>query len=162
MKKPTIAIGNDHRGYQLKTAIREMLEHEGYSVNDFGAYSEDSVDYPDFTHPLAESIENGENELGILICGSGNGVNMAANKHKGIRAALCWNEDIGKLARQHNNANVVCLSAMYTDEETAKKIVHEFLNASYEGGRHEARVKKIGISGTFRSSVSNSPAKCCS
>jgi ribose 5-phosphate isomerase B len=138
-----IAIGGDHAGFAYKQAIIEMLTAEGHKVADFGPSSEASVDYPDHAHPLATSVEKGENELGILICGSGNGVAITANKHQGIRAALCWLEELGSLARQHNNANVLCLPARFVDLDLAKKIVHAFLTAQFEGGRHQNRVDKI-------------------
>jgi ribose 5-phosphate isomerase B len=138
-----IAIGGDHAGFAYKQAIIEMLTAGGHKVADFGPSSEASVDYPDHAHPLASSVEKGENELGILICGSGNGVAITANKHQGIRAALCWLEELGSLARQHNNANVLCLPARFVDLDLAKKIVHAFLTAKFEGGRHQNRVDKI-------------------
>ena len=138
-----IAIGGDHAGFTYKQLISEMLTTQGHVVADFGPFSDASVDYPDHAHPLATSVEKGENELGILICGSGNGVAITANKHQGIRAALCWNEELGSLARQHNNANVLCLPARFVDIELAKKIVTAFLTAQFEGGRHQNRVNKI-------------------
>ncbi len=138
-----IAIGGDHAGFTYKQVITEMLTAQGHEVADFGPSSEASVDYPDNAHPLATSVEKGENELGILICGSGNGVAITANKHQEIRAALCWNEELGSLARQHNNANVLCLPARFVDIELAKKIVTAFLTAQFEGGRHQNRVSKI-------------------
>jgi ribose 5-phosphate isomerase B len=138
-----IAIGGDHAGFIYKQLITEVLTGQGHEVMDFGPFSEASVDYPDHAHPLALSVEKGENELGILICGSGNGVAIAANKHQGIRASLCWLEELGSLARQHNNANVLCLPARFIDIELAKKIVHAFLTTPFEGGRHQNRVDKI-------------------
>lgn len=141
-----IAIGGDHAGFIYKQAITEMLTAQGHEVTDFGPYSDGSVDYPDHVHPLAIAIEKGENELGILICGSGNGVTMAANKHQGIRAALCWLEELGSLARQHNNANVLCMPARFIDLELAKKITTAFITTPFEGGRHQARVDKIACS----------------
>ncbi|MES2558608.1 MAG: ribose 5-phosphate isomerase B [Bacteroidota bacterium] len=138
-----IAIGGDHAGFTYKQVITEMLTGQGHTVTDFGPSSDASVDYPDHTHPLAISVEKGETELGILICGSGNGVAITANKHQGIRAALCWNDELGGLARQHNNANVLCLPARFIDIELAKKIVTAFLNTPFEGGRHLTRVNKI-------------------
>lgn len=138
-----IAIGGDHAGFTYKQVITEMLTNLGHEVTDFGPYSDGSVDYPDHVHPLANSIEKGENELGILICGSGNGVTMAANKHQGIRAALCWLEELGSLARQHNNANVLCMPARFIDIELAKKITTAFITTAFEGGRHQIRVDKI-------------------
>jgi ribose 5-phosphate isomerase B len=138
-----IAIGGDHAGFTYKQLITEMLTNLGHEVTDFGPYSDGSVDYPDHVHPLANSIEKGENELGILICGSGNGVTMAANKHQGIRAALCWLEELGSLARQHNNANVLCMPARFIDIDLAKKITTAFITTAFEGGRHQTRVDKI-------------------
>lgn len=138
-----IAIGGDHAGFTYKQLITEMLTAQGHEVADFGPSSEASVDYPDHAHPLAASVEKGESDLGILICGSGNGVAITANKHQGIRAALCWNEELGSLARLHNNANVLCLPARFVDIELAKKIVTAFLTAQFEGGRHQNRVSKI-------------------
>jgi ribose 5-phosphate isomerase B len=141
-----IAIGGDHAGFTYKAIITEMLTSQGHIVTDFGPSSEASVDYPDHAHPLASSVEKGENELGILICGSGNGVAITANKHQVIRAALCWNEELGSLARQHNNANVLCLPARFVDIALAQKIVTSFLTATFEGGRHQNRVSKIACS----------------
>jgi ribose 5-phosphate isomerase B len=138
-----IAIGGDHAGFTYKQLITEMLNVLGHEVTDFGPNSDASVDYPDHVHPLAISVEKGENELGILICGSGNGVAMSANKHQGIRAALCWLEELGSLARQHNNANVLCLPARFIDIELAKKITTAFITTAFEGGRHQTRVDKI-------------------
>jgi len=138
-----IAIGGDHAGFQLKESIKIKLEAEGHLIEDFGPFSDRSVDYPDFVHPVATAIENKEYDFGILICGSGNGVAMTANKHRGIRAALCWNEMLAKLARAHNNANVLCLAGRFMDEELAKEIVDIFLNTRFDGGRHILRIKKI-------------------
>lgn len=138
-----IVIGNDHAGYGLKEQIKSELQKAGHDVEDVGAYSEDSVDYPDFAHQVAEKIEHTKGEIGILICGSGNGVAMAANKHKGVRAALAWLPEIASLARQHNNANVLCLPARFITETQAKEIVDAYLSAEFEGGRHERRVEKI-------------------
>lgn len=138
-----IAIGSDHAGFEYKTALIQFLEGEGYTVQDFGPQSAESVDYPDFAHPVSTSVESGENELGVLICGSANGVAMSANKHQGIRAALCWLEEISVLAKQHNNANIVCLPARFIDVELAKRITRAFITTDFEGGRHENRVQKI-------------------
>ncbi len=138
-----IAIGGDHAGFTYKEEIKKMLAENGHEVTDFGPFSEASVDYPDFAHPLAISVEKGENELGILICGSGNGVAITANKHQGIRAALCWLDELGALARQHNNANVLCLPARFISPDLAKQITNTFLSTPFEGGRHENRVNKI-------------------
>ncbi|MBN1182151.1 MAG: ribose 5-phosphate isomerase B [Bacteroidales bacterium] len=138
-----IAFASDHAGYQLKRKIIAFLEKSGYECKDFGSHSDEAVDYPDFAHPLSFAIENGEFELGITFCGSGNGINMAANKHKGIRSAVCWNPEISKLARLHNNANVCAIPARFIDEETAREVVKQFLTTSFEGGRHQGRIDKI-------------------
>jgi ribose 5-phosphate isomerase B len=138
-----IAIGGDHAGFQLKEIIKSKLEFEGYFLEDFGPFSDQSVDYPDFVHPVANSVENGEYNFGILICGSGNGVAMTANKHKGIRAAVCWNEMLAKLARAHNDANILCLAGRFLDDELAMEIVDTFLKTDFDGGRHIKRIKKI-------------------
>jgi ribose 5-phosphate isomerase B len=138
-----IAIGGDHAGFQLKETIKSKLESEGYFLEDFGPFSDQSVDYPDFVHPVANSVENGEYNFGILICGSGNGVAMTANKHKGIRAAVCWNEMLAKLARAHNDANILCLAGRFLDDELAMEIVDTFLKTDFDGGRHIRRIKKI-------------------
>lgn len=138
-----IAIGGDHAGFQLKESIKKKLETEGHLLEDFGPFSDSSVDYPDYVHPLANAIENKEFDYGILICGSGNGVAMTANKHRGIRAAVCWNEMLGKLARAHNDANVLCLAGRFIDDELAKEIVDVFLNTKFDGGRHVNRIRKI-------------------
>lgn len=138
-----IAIGGDHAGFEYKASIMEALEKQGHEIQNFGTDTADSVDYPDFAHPVSSSVESGKNELGILICGSANGVAITANKHQGIRAAICWNEELASLARQHNNANVVCLPARFIDLDLAQKIVNTFLAESFEGGRHGRRVDKI-------------------
>lgn len=138
-----ISIGNDHAGYDYKEAIKASLIAAGHEVTDHGTHGLDSVDYPDFAHPLATSVESGNTDLGILICGSGNGVCMTANKHQGIRAALCWNVELGALARQHNNANVICLPARFISLDLAQEITNTFISTDFEGGRHENRVNKI-------------------
>ena len=138
-----LAIASDHAGFKLKEAIRKHVLHNGHYVKDFGTNSEDSVDYPDFAHPLAKEVEEKKYDLGIIMCGTGNGINMAANKHKNIRAALCWNTEIAKLARQHNNANILSLPARFISDEEAFNIVDAFLSTDFEGGRHERRVEKI-------------------
>lgn len=138
-----IAIGSDHAGFELKEKVKQLLSEKGIEAKDFGTYAEDSVDYPDFAHPVATEVEGGEVELGIVICGSGNGINMTVNKHQGIRSALCWTTELAQLARQHNNANVLALAARFVDEETNLNIVEAFLTESFEGGRHERRVNKI-------------------
>ena len=139
----TIALGADHGGFSHKEAIKALLQAQAYTVKDFGTDSPDSVDYPDFAHPLAEAVGNGDYPLGILLCGSGNGVAITANKHPQIRAALCWNEELAALARQHNNANVLCLPGRFISEKLALEMVKTFLEAKFEGGRHENRVAKI-------------------
>jgi ribose 5-phosphate isomerase B len=138
-----IAIGGDHAGFNYKQQIYAMLSEMGHEVTDFGPFSDASVDYPDFAHPLASSVEKGEQELGILICGSGNGVAITANKHQGVRAALCWLDELGALARQHNNANILCLPARFITIELARQITSTFISTPFEGGRHENRVAKI-------------------
>ncbi|MEQ9305672.1 MAG: ribose 5-phosphate isomerase B [Marinoscillum sp.] len=138
-----IAIGGDHAGYFHKEKMMKSLEAAGYSVQDFGPFSAESADYPDFVHPVCESIENGENDFGVLICGSGQGVTITANKHQKIRAALCWDTDLAAVTRQHNNSNVVCLAARWTAFELAESIVKTFLSTEFEGGRHQRRVDKI-------------------
>jgi ribose 5-phosphate isomerase B len=138
-----IAIGSDHAGFALKAKLITILEAEGYQVKDFGCYSEDSIDYPDYAHPVANEVEQHEADLGVLICGSGNGISMTANKHQGIRCALCWTPEIASLARQHNDANILSLPARFISEELAIDILHAFLSAQFEGGRHATRVGKI-------------------
>jgi len=138
-----IAIGSDHAGFDYKEHLRQKFTQQGFEVTDFGAYSTDSADYPDFAHPVAQSVEDGKTVFGILICGSGNGVCITANKHKGVRAALCWNDDLAALSRQHNNANVICIPARFVDLETAVSMAQTFLRTEFEGGRHQRRVEKI-------------------
>jgi ribose 5-phosphate isomerase B len=145
MNNKTIAIGCDHAGFPYKDSIVVMLRERGIAVKDFGTHSVDSVDYPDFVHPAAGLVEGGQADLGILLCGSGNGVAMTANKHQGIRAAVCWNEESAALARQHNDANVLALPVRFITEETALAIVRAFLDADFEGGRHKRRVEKISL-----------------
>lgn len=140
---PTLAIGADHAGFELKEILKKTLEKNGYKSKDFGTHSAESADYPDFAHPVAEAVEKKELDLGLLICGSANGVAITANKHQGVRAAICWNEELAELARQHNNANVLCIPARYVSTELAERILDRFLHASFEGGRHERRVNKI-------------------
>lgn len=136
-----IAIGADHAGFEYKQQIADSLDVQ--ELKDFGTYSSASVDYPDFAHPVASAVESGEFDFGILICGSANGVAITANKHQGIRAAICWNEELATLARSHNNANIVCIPARFISIDEAKKIVQIFLNTEFEGGRHANRVNKI-------------------
>lgn len=138
-----IAIGCDHAGFPLKSVIQSLLNERGLNSLDFGTHSDASVDYPDFVHPAAEAVEKGNASLGILLCGSGNGVAMTANKHKGIRAALCWNAEIATLARSHNNANMIALPVRYLSADEAVEIVSTFLDTPFEGGRHALRVNKI-------------------
>ena len=138
-----IAIVSDHAGFHLKEFIQQELISAGYKFRDFGTYSEDSVDYPDFIHPLAKEINDGVIQGGIIICGSGNGAAMTANKYPGVRAALCWNEDIVKLSRQHNDANIIALPARFIDPVQALRFVQLFFTTGFEGGRHQKRVQKI-------------------
>ncbi len=141
-----VPIGADHAGFKLKAAIIEMLQEKGYEVEDFGCYSEESIDYPDYGHPVASKVESDAGILGILICGSGNGINMTANKHQGVRSALCWNKEIVSLAREHNNANILALPARFISTKEALEMVEIFLTTKFEGGRHERRVNKIACS----------------
>ena len=138
-----ISIGNDHAGTGYKQMIQEKLESLGHTVTNYGTNSEDSVDYPDFVHPVAEDVENKKADLGIIICGSGNGANMTANKHQGVRSALCWNVEIAKLAREHNDANILSIPARFVSEELATEMMETFINTEFEGGRHQRRVDKI-------------------
>ena len=138
-----IAIGGDHAGFSLKQPLVEWLTEQGYEVKDFGTYSDDSADYADFAHPVAVAVEKGEFEMGVLVCGSGQGVCITANKHQGIRAALIWDTPLAALARQHNDANIICLPARFIAQETAIECVNIFLNTEFEGGRHAVRVGKI-------------------
>lgn len=140
-----IAIGNDHAGTAYKKAIVKYLEEKGYTVNNYGTDTDDSVDYPDFVHPVANDVESKAVDYGIIICGSGNGANMTANKHQGVRSALCWSKEIVALARQHNNANILSLPARFIALPQAIEMVDTFLNTAFEGGRHEGRIKKIPV-----------------
>ncbi len=142
LSKP-ISIGSDHAGYEYKQFIADFLRSEGFVVHDNGTHSKDSVDYPDFAHPVANQVECGEAAYGILICGSANGVAMTANKHAGIRAAICWNEELASLARAHNDANILCIPARFVSLETAIAMVKTFQTSPFEGGRHQNRVSKI-------------------
>ena len=139
----SVGIACDHTGYEYKEEVKVYLKTLGYMLNDYGCYSLESVDYPDFAHELALSIEKGINTFGIQFCGSGNGINMSANKHQGIRSALCWQEEIAQLARQHNNANICTMPARFISLEKAINIIDVFLNTEFEGGRHQRRVNKI-------------------
>jgi ribose 5-phosphate isomerase B len=143
MRFKKIGLGCDHAGFALKTFLKGELIKKGIEVVDFGTNSEDSTDYPDYAHPLAEAVENGECEIGIAICGSGNGINMTVNKHQGIRSAVCWNTEIAYLARLHNDANICSLPGRFLKQQEAWKIVNAFLTTGFEGGRHERRIKKI-------------------
>ena len=141
--KKIVPIGADHAGFELKSKVIALLEDKGYEVKDFGCHSEESIDYPDYAHPVADMVEQNEDMLGIVICGSGNGINMTANKHQGVRSALCWKPEIAQLAREHNNANIIALPARFVSEEEALEMVEVFFNTDFEGGRHERRVNKI-------------------
>ncbi|MFA4870324.1 MAG: ribose 5-phosphate isomerase B [Pedobacter sp.] len=136
-----IAIGSDHAGFKYKELLKSFLsDHE---VKDFGTFSPDSVDYPDFAHPVANAVESGVFNFGVLVCGSANGVAITANKHQGIRAAICWQKEIAELARLHNNANIICIPERFVSEDLAKEMVTTFLNTAFEGGRHAGRVGKM-------------------
>lgn len=138
-----LAIGSDHAGFEYKAELVNFLEEKGFQVKDMGLYENVSVDYPDFAHPVAYAVEKREVSLGILICGSGNGVSITANKHQGIRAALCWEPELARLARSHNNANIICIPGRFVDLAKAKEMVDVFLHTEFEGGRHQNRVDKI-------------------
>ncbi len=138
-----IAIGSDHAGFEYKKQIIDWLQHSNFLVKDFGTDSTDSVDYPDFAHPVAGSVESNETAFGILLCGSANGVAITANKHQHIRAGLCWNNEVAKLVRQHNNANVICIPARFVSLETAIDMINIFMQTNFEGGRHQTRIDKI-------------------
>ena len=141
----TVGMASDHAGFQMKEYLKSILHDTGYEVKDFGAYSSESIDYPDTAHPLAEAVEKGEVDFGIAICGSGNGISMTVNKHQGIRAALCWTPELGALAKQHNNANILSLPARFISEELARDIVKAYISAEFEGGRHQRRIEKIPV-----------------
>jgi ribose 5-phosphate isomerase B len=138
-----IVIASDHAGYEMKSELVSFLKDKGYSVKDLGPFTPESVDYPDYAHPLASAVENGDFEKGIALCGSGNGINITVNKHQGIRSALCWNTEIARLSREHNDANICSLPARYISPEEAKEMVLIFLTTRFEGGRHQTRVDKI-------------------
>ncbi|MBC7948434.1 MAG: ribose 5-phosphate isomerase B [Chitinophagaceae bacterium] len=142
LRKP-IAIGSDHAGFPYKEDLISFLEGKSLAFKDFGTHSIDSVDYPDFAHPVAKSVEQGESAFGILLCGSANGVAITANKHQGVRAAICWGEELAKLARQHNDANIICIPARFVREGDVEKMVNIFIGTTFEGGRHADRVNKI-------------------
>ncbi len=141
--KQIIPIGADHAGFELKELVKSHFKSESIDFDDVGTYSKESMDYPDIAHPVAEKVESGYAKTGILICGSANGVAMAANKHSKIRAAICWTEELAELARQHNDANILCLPARFISTEVAFKIVDAFLTSKFEGGRHQRRVDKV-------------------
>ncbi|MCK5105731.1 MAG: ribose 5-phosphate isomerase B [Cyclobacteriaceae bacterium] len=143
MKNLQIAIGSDHAGFELKSLVKEWLDPQVEVLKDLGTNSEESVDYPDFAHAVAGEVEKGNYDLGILICGTGIGVDMTANKHQGIRSALCWNKEISKLAKTHNNANIISLPGRFITFEEAKEILDTFFNTNFEGGRHSRRINKI-------------------
>lgn len=145
MKKKKVAIVSDHAGFFLKGKLLNFLNKESYVVKDFGCPTKEVVDYPDYGHPMANAVASGEFDLGISICGTGNGINMTVNKHPGIRSALCWNEEIGRLARAHNDANICALPGRYISESEAYLIVRTFLETSFEGGRHKKRIDKIPL-----------------
>ena len=138
-----IALGADHAGVDFKNQVKTWLTEKGFTIKDFGTYNTDSVDYPDFAHPTATSVETGEACFGILFCGSANGVAMTANKHAGIRAGLCWETEIAELTRLHNDANMICIPARYVSIELAKEMITIFMETAYEGGRHQNRINKI-------------------
>jgi ribose 5-phosphate isomerase B len=142
LTKP-IAIGSDHAGYDYKEELISFLEGKEIPFKDMGTHSKDSVDYPDFAHPVAQAVESGEAAFGILLCGTANGVAITANKHQGIRAAICWGEEIAKLVREHNDANIICIPCRFVREGDAEKMVHIFMTTAFEGGRHKNRVEKI-------------------
>ena len=141
----TIGLASDHAGFELKEFVKQWLEQKGWEYKDFGTYSTASCDYPDFAHPLAEAVEAGECYPGIAICGSGEGISMTLNKPQGIRAALCWIPEIARLARQHNDSNVLVMPGRFIDTATADQIMTEFFNTAFEGGRHQARIDKIPV-----------------
>lgn len=145
--KKTLALGSDHAGFELKEYLKKYLIDNGFDIIDFGTYSDKSVDYPDFAHPVASAINDNDFERGILICGSGNGVSIVANKYRNVRAALCWKSELAVLARQHNNANILSLPARFISTTEAIKTVDLFLNTPFEGGRHQTRIDKISFKG---------------
>ena len=145
MEIKIVGLASDHAGYPLKQFVMQYLESKGYPVKDFGTNSDISVDYPDLSHPLAEAVQNGEVYPGIAICGSGQGMTITLNKHKGVRAGLAWNKDIAGLIRQHNDANIIVLPGRFVDNKTAEKILDTFFSATFEGGRHARRVEKIDL-----------------
>ena len=143
--KKVLALGSDHAGFKLKEFLKNYLTEKGFEIIDFGTHSENSVDYPDFAHPLAKAVNDNQYETGILICGTGNGVSMVANKYPNIRAALCWKGEVAEMARLHNNANILSIPARFITLEEATKVVDIFLSTSFEGNRHQTRIDKIRI-----------------
>ena len=143
MKK--IAFACDHAGFETKEFLIKILENQKFEIKDFGTYSAESTDYPDYAHPMAKSVESGQYDLGISLCGSGNGINMTVNKHQGIRSALCWNVEIAELARLHNDANICAIPSRFVTKESAKEIIEIFLKTEFEGGRHLKRIQKIPV-----------------
>lgn len=144
-----VAIGSDHAGFEYKEDIISFLDGKSVTWKDFGTYSTDSVDYPDFAHPVANAVESGEASFGILICGSANGVAITANKHQQIRAAVCWEQELAELARKHNNANVICIPARFVREGVVERMIEVFMHTDFEGGRHKTRVNKIACGATI-------------
>jgi ribose 5-phosphate isomerase B len=140
-----LGVASDHAGYELKEILKSWLKVKGFEIKDYGAFSAESADYADFAHPLANAVESGEVNTGISICGSGNGINMTVNKHQEIRAAVCWNKEISRLARAHNNANICSLPARFVTVEEAKDIVETFIKTEFDGGRHQTRIEKIPL-----------------
>lgn len=138
-----VAIGSDHAGFEYKEEVISFLESKGLQVKDYGTHSKDSVDYPDYAHPVSTAVEREQAAFGILICGSANGVAITANKHQGVRAAICWGEELARLARSHNNANVLCIPARFVDVPVANQMVEVFIDTPFEGGRHQDRVRKM-------------------
>ncbi len=138
-----VGMACDHAGFELKEYIKQVLEGKGYSVEDFGTHSSESMDYPDTAHPLAQAVEAGDVDFGVAMCGSGNGITMTLNKHQGVRAALCWDPEIASLAKRHNNANILSMPARFISKEEAVAILEAYLNAEFEGGRHQRRIDKI-------------------
>lgn len=145
MEHLRIAVASDHAGFERKQTVLNYLKEQGFEFKDFGAFSPESSDYPDFAHPLANAVANGEYRFGITLCGSGNGINMTANKHQGIRSAICWMPEIARLARLHNDANICALPARYISDQEATEIVKIFLATGFEGGRHQERINKIPL-----------------
>jgi ribose 5-phosphate isomerase B len=140
-----IAIGNDHAGYEIKRIIKDWLEEQGYDFVDYGTDSPEPADYPDIVHPLASAVDKGEIDMGVLICGSGQGASITANKHQGIRATLCWRPEIAVLARSHNDANILCLPGRFIEGDAAIEVLRVFLDTPFDGGRHKRRIEKVPL-----------------